>query len=153
MKRFGLNGICRGGVWLLVVAALGPACTASVTGFSSLLPKTGLLANDESIRNVHTQPSLLAVESRTEEKKSCEVMKPAEALATPDPLIPGNGVKIRLSFIIGSDGQVHSPIVLESAGTVQDRVVLETVQSWRYRPASCNSVPSESEARVEFSSR
>jgi len=51
------------------------------------------------------------------------------------------------------DGQVQSPVILEGAGPMEDRSVLETVRSWRYRPASCNSVPAEAEARVEFSSR
>jgi hypothetical protein len=31
--------------------------------------------------------------------------------------------------------------------------VLNTVRAWRYRPAMCNGVPTESEAKVGFSSR
>jgi len=30
---------------------------------------------------------------------------------------------------------------------------LEAVRFWRYRPAMCNGVPTEAEAKVEFSSR
>jgi len=85
----------------------------------------------------------------------CEAVRPPEPLATPDPLLPALGfrVRVKVSFIIGVDGQVHSPVVLESAGLVDDREVLDTLQLWRYRPAICNSVPAEIEAKVEFSSR
>jgi TonB family protein len=85
---------------------------------------------------------------------SCEVSRPAEALATPDPLLdPTNaGDRVAVSFIIGADGQVHSPVILESAGSDEDRNVLNALRSWRYRPAMCNAAPFESESRVEFSS-
>jgi TonB family protein len=62
-------------------------------------------------------------------------------------------VKVKVSFIVGADGRVHSPFILESAGTSEDQAILETVRSWRYRPAMCNGVPTETEARIEFSSR
>ena len=32
-------------------------------------------------------------------------------------------------------GLVHSPLILESAGTPEDRTVLNAVRTWRYRPA------------------
>jgi TonB family protein len=87
--------------------------------------------------------------------KRCESLRPAEALATPDPLPDGAdaGGKVAISFIIGTDGRVHSPVVLESAGADEDLSVLGTVRAWRYRPATCNAVPAETEGKVEFSSR
>jgi len=88
-------------------------------------------------------------------RMNCEATRPPEALTTPDPLLDreANAAKVRVSFIIGTDGRVHSPLVLESAGADEDRNVLEVVRSWRYRPAMCNGVPTESEAKVEFSGR
>lgn len=85
----------------------------------------------------------------------CEGTLPPQALATPDPLLDRSepSVKIMVSFIVGTDGRVHSPILLESAGTTQDHAVLETVRAWRYRPAMCNGVPTETEGKIEFSSR
>jgi len=38
------------------------------------------------------------------------------------------GVKVKVSFIIGADGRVHSPLILESAGLAGDRNVLQTVR-------------------------
>jgi len=88
-------------------------------------------------------------------RPACEDVQPPEALTTPDPLFTTtvNGRKVKVSFIIGIDGRVHSPLILESAGIAGDRRVLQTVRTWRYRPATCNGVPTETEGKVEFSSR
>lgn len=85
----------------------------------------------------------------------CELSQPPEPLATPDPLLSGAGTgdKVSVSFIIGADGQVHSPVILESAGSLEDDNVLSALRSWRYRPAMCNAAPAESERQVEFSRR
>ena len=86
---------------------------------------------------------------------SCEDVQPPEALTTPDPLFSQSvrGRRVKVSFIVGTDGRVHSPLILESAGLSGDRRVLQTVRSWRYRPATCNGVPTEMEGKIEFSSR
>ena len=86
---------------------------------------------------------------------SCAATQPPEALATPNPLLdqPEPANKVTVSFIIGTDGRVHSPLILESNGSSEDQSVLDAVRSWRYRPAMCNGVPTEAEAKIEFSSR
>jgi TonB family protein len=87
-------------------------------------------------------------------RSRCEEVQPPQALTTPSPLLTTwRERKIKVSFIIGTDGRVHSPLILESAGPTGDRHVLQTVRSWRYRPATCNGVPTETEGKVEFSSR
>lgn len=85
----------------------------------------------------------------------CEDTHPPEALTTPDPLIVPvvSGTVVKVSFIIGADGRVHSPLILQSGGSVGDRNVLQTVGTWRYRPATCNGVPTEAEGKIEFSRR
>lgn len=88
-------------------------------------------------------------------RPACEDVQPPQALATPDPLftLAVNGRSVKVSFIIGTDGRVHSPLILESAGLAGDRRVLQTVRTWRYRPATCNGVPTETEGKIEFSGR
>jgi TonB family protein len=88
-------------------------------------------------------------------RSRCEDVQPPQALATPEPLLAAarGRMKVKVSFIIGTDGRVHSPLILESAGPTGDRHVLQTVRTWRYRPATCNGVPTETEGKVEFSSR
>lgn len=91
---------------------------------------------------------------RTTARSQCRQTQPPEALTTPNPVLgvdPGN--KIKVSFIVGTDGRVHSPLILESAGGQQDRAILNTVRAWRYRPGMCNGVPTETEGKIEFSSR
>jgi len=86
----------------------------------------------------------------------CEDARDPEPLTTPDPLIDEpitDGTKLSVSFIIGTDGLVHSAFVLNSIGDRQDRAALNAVSSWRYRPALCNGIPTETEGRIEFSSR
>jgi TonB family protein len=87
-------------------------------------------------------------------RASCEASSGPEPLATPNPLLEGTdlNITISVSFIIGTDGRVHSPLILESAGTMPDRKVLNAVRAWRYRPARCNGVPTEVEGNIEFSS-
>jgi TonB family protein len=88
-------------------------------------------------------------------RPECADVHPPQALTTPDPLMApaADGRKVRVSFIIGTDGHVHSPLILESGGLAGDRRVLQTVRTWRYRPATCNGVPTETEGKIEFSSR
>jgi TonB family protein len=85
----------------------------------------------------------------------CEDTQPPQALTTPDPLLLpfGAAQKVKVSFIVGSDGRVHSPLILQSAGPAGDRNVLRTVRTWRYRPATCNGVPTEAEGKIELSRR
>lgn len=85
-------------------------------------------------------------------RSTCEATRPPEALATPSPLLenPATNTKIKVSFIVGTDGRVHSPFILESASPSDDQVVLDTVRFWRYRPATCNGVPTEAEAKIGF---
>jgi len=85
----------------------------------------------------------------------CGRVRQPEALLTPDPLlhVQDDESTVRVSFIVGSDGHVHSPFILDSGGADEDQIVLHTIRLWRYRPALCNGVPTDSEARVRFSIR
>ena len=89
----------------------------------------------------------------TNSPSDCGDVRPPQALTTPAPLI-GRSVtntKAKVSFIIGTDGRVHSPLILESAGASGDRSILRAVRSWKYRPGTCNGVPTETEGKIEFS--
>jgi hypothetical protein len=51
-------------------------------------------------------------------RPACEDVQPPQPVTTPDPLftLSGQVRKVKVSFIIGTDGRVHSPLILESAG-------------------------------------
>ncbi len=116
---------------------------------------TEQLAQREQVWLSAVHDSEFATVPHTSAQNRCEATAPPEALATPNPILdrPDTASKVTVSFIIGTDGRVHSPLVLESAGPTEDRTVLNVVRSWRYRPAMCNGVPTEAEAKIEFSNR
>ncbi len=118
------------------------------------LPKTFVADRERTIWSATTREAEFSAVGHTS-RGSCSTTQPPQALATPDPLLQRRDParKVKVSFVIGTDGRVQSPLILESAGVSSDRIVLETVRSWRYRPATCNGVPTESEARIGFSSR
>ncbi len=118
------------------------------------LPKSFVAEREHALWTVPRREAEFADVAHTT-RRNCEATRPPEALATPGPLLEqrDRASRVKVSFIIGTDGRVHSPFILESAGVSADRIVLHTVRSWRYRPATCNGVPTESEARIGFSSR
>jgi TonB family protein len=85
----------------------------------------------------------------------CGKVRLPEALLTPDPPLnlEDESLNVRVSFIVGADGHVHSPFVLESGGAGEDQIVMRAIRFWRYRPALCNGVPTDYEALVRFSIR
>lgn len=119
------------------------------------LPASAFKERESTVSRTLTRASQFADVPHLSLQRPCEAIQPPEALTTPDPLFPPatRGRRIKVSFIIGIDGRVHSPLILESAGLAGDRHVLQTVRTWRYRPATCNGVATETEGKIEFSSR
>jgi TonB family protein len=117
--------------------------------------QTPLAERERHVWSSAIHDSEFATMARSSTRASCEAVQPPQALATPDPLLDETDLssKVSVSFIVGTDGRVHSALILESAGVNEDRTILEAVRLWRYRPALCNGVPTEAEAKVEFSSR
>lgn len=137
-------------ILLIVLSALSDGI-ASVRCPRSAMLEQGERQVSRTLRRAAQYIGVPHISSRP----ACAAVEPPEALTTPDPLFStaANGRKVKVSFIIGTDGRVHSPLILESAGLAGDRRVLQTVRTWRYRPATCNGVPTETEGKVEFSSR
>lgn len=139
--------------FLLVVVASG-TCLASTFGPSSTRPTSSTFAvRENQIWAAPLRDSKFAAMMRASANNNCEASQPPEPLATPNPLldIADPSSKVSVSFIIGTDGRVHSALILESAGPAEDRTILDTVRSWRYRPALCNGAATETEGKIEFS--
>ena len=149
--------------WALAVLLLmGSACA----GWSAVEPPSSLSSYDSSDRLslaqreklLHRVPAHISEFSPVSaplDLPRCGDIRPPEALLTPDPPVEvqQDQLHVRVSFIVGTDGHVHSAFVLDSGGADEDQVVLRAVSSWRYRPALCNGVPTDSEALVRFSIR
>lgn len=139
--------------WLLPFLLLSCLCVGKSIPRKAATPPLGVRKRELWIAPL--RDAEFAALPQTTSHTNCEATRLPQALATPDPVLdrPDGNAKIEVSFIIGTDGLVHSPLILESAGTLEDRAVLSAVRSWRYRPALCNGVPMEAEAKVEFSNR
>jgi TonB family protein len=129
-----------------------------VSGGSTLVknPHSGSLEQREAqVANTLRRAAQYVDVPHISSRRTCAAVEAPQALTTPDPLFTtaANRGKVKVSFIIGTDGRVHSPLILESAGVAGDRRVLQTVRTWRYRPATCNGVPTETEGKVEFSNQ
>ncbi len=141
-------------IWPLLVVLAVPAA-ASVRPVVPRFGQAALSEREHKLWKTPVRASEYSDVPHVSMRARCQNTQPPEALTTPDPLIipvvSGTGVKV--SFIIGADGRVHSPLILQSGGPAGDRNVLQTVGTWRYRPATCNSVPTEAEGKIEFSRR
>jgi TonB family protein len=110
---------------------------------------------EQNLRRMSAHVSEFVTVSETLAWPGCGDVRTPEALLTPDPMlqIQDDDLHVRVSFIVGSDGEVHSPVILDSGGAEEDQAILRAVRAWRYRPARCNGVPADSEARVRFALR
>jgi len=138
-----------------LIVAVSAASTASVQ-VPSPRPRQAVLADREhQAWKIPKRAAEFSDIPHVSARSRCEDTQPPQALTTPDPLLvpAGAGLRVKVSFIVGADGRVHSPLILQSAGAVGDRNVLRTVRTWRYRPATCNGVPTEAEGKIEFSRR
>ena len=153
-----------------MLARLRPAVCCAIALFSCLVAhassgreprsfpnglESDLALAERSISASAIHDARFAALDRSTSNDGCQASSQPQALATPDPLlaIRGANSRITVSFIIGTDGRIQSPLILSSDSPSEDRDILRTIRSWRYRPALCNGVPTEAEARVEFSSR
>lgn len=142
--------------WPLLLALAVPAASiASVQAPTLRLSQASLSERERQVWRSPARAAEFSDVPHVSARSRCEDAQPPQALTTPAPLaLPlAASLKIKVSFIIGADGRVHSPLILQSAGPVGDRSVLRTVRTWRYRPATCNGVPTEAEGKIEFSHR
>lgn len=136
---------------LVVVLATLASASTSVRA-ARVAPGHNLDQNENQVWISALRQSQFSIVPHVTAHASCEVSEPPEALATPDPLVErsASGRGITVSFIVGTDGRVHSLFILEGDNPFDEGTVLKAVRSWRYRPAKCNGVPIDAEARVQF---
>ena len=140
---------------ILILTAIPAFASVPQTRTLRVSSKISLVERQTWLAKTPVRSSEFADVPHTSARSRCEATQPPEALTTPNPIMENTdpSLKIKVSFIVGTDGRVHSPLILESSGTSEDHAILNTVRGWRYRPAMCNGVPTETEGKVEFSSR
>jgi len=143
-------------IWpCFLILAVSASSAASVQVSTLRLSQSVLAEREHQVFKAPARAAEFSDIPHVSARARCEDTQPPEALTTPNPLLVPiqAGLKVKVSFIIGSDGRVHSPLILQSGGPAGDRNVLRTVRAWRYRPATCNGVPTEAEGKIEFSRR
>jgi len=148
-------GKALAGLWLAGFSSILAWCAVTSPAPSRVIPHPIPLTQlERTLRRVPAHISEFSPVSPPLAVPKCGNVRPPEALLTPDPLLPvQDNLHVRVSFIVGSDGHVHSAFILDSGGDDEDQIVLHAVRFWRYRPALCNGVPTDSEALVRFSIR
>lgn len=141
--------------YVLVIVALLTAGAAEGTSAEPQRRMSSLEQRERRMWKTLARDAQFTEVPNVRARSRCEDVQPPRALTTPEPLLAGarGTMRVKVSFIVGTDGRVRSPLILESAGATGDRRVLQTLRSWRYRPATCNGVPTETEGKVEFSNR
>jgi TonB family protein len=145
-------------LWFLAgIISISSLCLGSIGSAPEKISggQVSLAEREQHVWSSAVHDSEFATVAHPAARVECGAGQPPQALATPDPLLDdaGPNSRVSVSFVIGTDGRVHSALILESAGPSEDRTILDAVRFWRYRPALCNGVPTEAEAKVEFSSR
>ena len=151
------NRMITGKVLAAVLAVLGSGVARPVAASSqrALMFRTPPGHLEQNLRRMPVHISEFVSVSEPVAWLGCGDVRPPEALLTPDPMlqVQDDDVHVRVSFIVGSEGRVHSPFILESGGAEEDQLIMRAVRRWRYRPALCNGVPTDSEARIRFGRR
>ncbi len=76
------------------------------------------------------------------------------ALSPPPPTESFTGtIVVSVSAAVGSDGRVHNPKVVSEPRLQFDKPAVAAVQEWRFKPASCDGQPIESEVVVQVAFR
>lgn len=65
-------------------------------------------------------------------------------------LLPAAEQQIVVDVNVGADGQVVTETLVKGMGTALDQIVLETVKSWRFHPATVNGTAVASESELIF---
>ena len=133
---------------------LALVCTLSTKGWCSRssIEFPSLIAHEQTLERVTAHVAEFAPMYASAFSATCASTRLPEALLTPDPIMEdlSDDLHVRISFIIGADGRVHSAFILDSGSRNQDRTILRAVGGWRFRPALCNGVPTPMEDRVTF---
>ena len=126
------------------------------------LKVNGSSAITADVRNLTTAPfdeKLLIPPKGSIERRQCDDMKHAVPIKTPDPLYPRSASQNRImgdtsiAMTILTDGSVGDIQLIGSAARSMDSATLQTLKSWKFKPAMCGNDPVVSDIMVVVSFR
>jgi TonB family protein len=112
-----------------------------------------------SITPAHANDDLFKVPQNALEIERCDDEKPPVAISTPEPSFPKDAKDARqeaisvINVVLNNEGKVVSAEALgtDSYGFGQNTV--DSVKTWRFKPATCNGRPVAAEMNIEMSFR
>jgi TonB family protein len=118
-----------------------------------------ITANVESVTPTAFDPALLVAPKGAIERRQCADMKHPVPVKTPDPIYPKSASQDRLmgdttvAMTVLTDGSVTDIQLIGSATRSIDDATLQTLKSWRFKPAMCGTDPVVSDIQVVVSFR
>ncbi|HEY4678498.1 MAG TPA: energy transducer TonB [Candidatus Angelobacter sp.] len=112
-----------------------------------------------SIKPTHPNDDLFKVPENAIEVEECDHEKPPVAISTPEPSFPKGARDARqqavsvITVIVNNEGNVVSAQALGSDAYGFARTTLDTVNTWRFKPATCNGRPVAAEMNIEMDFR
>lgn len=111
------------------------------------------------LTTVPIDEALLVPPKGSIERQQCSNMKHPIPIKNPDPLYPQSAAENRLSgktivsMTVLADGSVDDIQLINSAGHSMDDATLQTLRSWKFKPAMCGTDPVVSDISVEVNFR
>lgn len=106
-----------------------------------------ITANVDSLTTVSFDETLLSPPKGAIERRRCADMKHAIPLKTPNPMYPKSAKQNRMmgdtavAMTVLTDGSVTDIHLVGSAARSMDDVTMQTIKSWRFKPAMCGTEP------------
>lgn len=107
----------------------------------------------ETLAETEEDPSLFATPADSEFWMQCNDMQEVESVSRVQPIYPltsrSNGEQGRVIFyaVVDTDGTISRSAVIQRATPALESAAADAIRQWRYKPASCGSIP----IRVETS--
>jgi len=118
-----------------------------------------ITATVENLTTTAFDQTLLVAPKGAIERRQCADMKHAVPVKTPDPMYPKSASQNKLmgdttvAMTVLADGSVTDIQLVGSAARSMDDATLQTLKSWRFKPAMCGAEPVVSDIEVVVSFR
>ena len=118
-----------------------------------------IVATVADLREAAFDQSLLVPPKGAIERRQCADLKHAIPVKTPDPLYPKSASENKMmgdttvAMTVQTDGSVTDIRLIGSAARSMDEATLQTLKSWKFKPAMCGTDPVVSDIEVVVSFR
>ncbi len=116
-----------------------------------------ITANVTNLTSTPLDQALLAAPKGAIERRLCKGMTRAVPIKTPEPMYPKSASENRLmgdtivSMTVLTDGSVNNIQLLGTSTHSMDDATLQTIKTWKFKPAMCGAEPVVSDVEVVVS--